>query len=194
MEKIKPILSGGICLTLAGLLLLFPLQWILAAVMAAAFHELCHWAAIVLCAKQSVPVRFFTFGAQMQLPPMSRFQEALCALAGPVGGVFLLLFARWFPRTAVCGAFQSFYNLIPVYPMDGGRALQSLLSMLLSPPAVAKFCDIAEMLSLAGLLLLGLYAWLALSLGIMPLCLAVWTLLRIKFSKMPCKVEQLRVQ
>ncbi len=194
MQKAKATISGGLCLMLAALLLLFPLQWVLAAILAAAFHELCHWAAIVLCARQPVPVHYYTYGARMTLPPMSRLQEVLCALAGPAGGLCLLLFARWLPRTAVCAAFQSLYNLLPIYPMDGGRALDSLLSLLLPPPAAAQVCAITEKICLAGLLLLGAYAWLGLSLGPMPLCLAIWIQLRIKFSKMPCKVGQLRVQ
>ncbi len=194
MEQTKSGISGSACLMLAMLLLLFPLQWILAAALAAVFHEICHWTAIFLCTGKSVPVRFFTFGARMPLPPMSRLQEALCALAGPLGGLCLLLFARWLPRTAICAAFQSFYNLLPIYPMDGGRALDCLLSLLLPPPAVAGICRHAEKLALAALILLGIYAWFGLSLGPMPLCLAIGSLLSIKFSKMPCKVGQLRVQ
>lgn len=179
---------------LAVMLLLFPLPWILAAMLAALFHELCHWAAITLCCRESPPVSFFAFGARIPLPPMSRTKEAVCTLAGPLGSLVLLLFARVLPRTAVCAAFQSIYNLLPVYPMDGGRTLQCLLSAVLPPPTVEKVCKVIEGLCFTGLFLLGLYAWLRLQLGILPLALAVFVILRIYFSKTPCKSVVFRVQ
>ena len=40
--------SPQACVYLAFMLLAFPLPWLLAAVIAAAFHEACHYAAIVL--------------------------------------------------------------------------------------------------------------------------------------------------
>ncbi len=179
---------------LAGMLLLFPLPWIFAAILAALFHELCHWAAITLCSRESPSVAFFSFGARMPLPPMSQAQEAACALAGPMGSLILLLFARFIPRTAICAAFQSIYNLLPIYPMDGGRALRCLLASILSPPTAQKVCRVIEGLCFTALILLGLYAWLRLHLGILPLVLAVFVILRINFSKTPCKSGIFRVQ
>ncbi len=192
--KKTPSLSAGFCLLLACSLLFLPIQWVLAAVFAATFHELCHWAAIRLCSREDTPLLLFAFGAKLPLPTMSRSKELLCALAGPVGGLTLLFFARWMPRVAVCAAFQSFYNLLPIYPMDGGRAVQCLMSILLPPKKADHACKIIEQFCLGGLLILAFYGSLYLKLGIFPLILAGSLILRVKFIKMPCKVTPKRVQ
>ncbi len=187
-------ISGGFCVLLACMLLVLPLQWVLAAVFAAIFHELCHYCAIRLCSRQGSAVHLYTFGAKLPLPPMSRKKEMLCALAGPAGSLLLLFLVRWAPRTAICGVFQAMYNLLPVYPLDGGRALQCLLSMLIPPPKAAKCASITEKVCFTGMILLSMYGLLVLRIGVLPLVWAGILILRIKFVKMPCKVGAERVQ
>ncbi len=194
MRSAEHAVSPWLYIFLAALVLLLPLQWVAAAIIAALFHELCHWIAIYLCSRVAAPVAFFSFGARMELPPMSKLQEALCALAGPIGELCLLLFARWLPRTAICAAFQSLYNLLPVYPMDGGRALRCILTLLLPPNKADKLCTYTEKLCILALWAVALYAVLRLKLGLMPIILAAFLCRRIKFLKMPCKVGSLRVQ
>ena len=177
-ERIK--LSGGFCVGLALMLLLVPMKWLAAAAMAAAFHELCHYLAIRACRADCDGVRFYAFAAHLPLPEMSRGREVLCALAGPLGGLCLLLFARWLPRLALCAAMQSAYNLLPVYPLDGGRALQSGLLLLLSPPKAAAVCRVIEISAKSILFLLGMYGCFVLKLGIFPLLLALLLLIRVK--------------
>ena len=54
--------------------------------------------------------------------------ELLCALAGPFGSLLLALLLRHVPELAICGLIQGVYNLLPLYPLDGGRALRCLFS------------------------------------------------------------------
>ncbi len=191
-SRVRP--SGSFCFMLAILVLLFPMPWVLAFFLASAIHELCHITAIYHCTGQKMSLKLYGLGARMILPSMSRKQELLCALAGPIGSLSLLFFARWLPRTAICAGLQSIYNLLPVYPLDGGRALGCLLEMLLTPPKAKAVKKAAENLCTAGLLLLGLWGYLVQRMGPMPLLLALSLLLRIKFSKMPCKVSSEGVQ
>lgn len=192
VNKIK--LSSGACILLAAMLILLPLRWVLAAILAAAFHEICHYGAIRILSGKPVSLQFYLTGGKMELPPMGHIKEILCSLAGPAGGLLLLLFARWLPRTAICAVFQSLYNLLPIYPMDGGRVLRRLTQLLLPPPAATAICRIIEISCCSALLLLGLYAWLCLHLGLTPLLLSLFLSLRLFFTKMPCKVSSLRVQ
>ena len=69
-------------------------------------------------------------GAVMEATPMSAGRELLCVLAGPVGGLLLASFYRGIPRVAICAAAQSAFNLLPVYPLDGGRAMGCMVELL----------------------------------------------------------------
>lgn len=180
MDNKKVAFSGGFLILLAFLLLLLPLQWLLAAILAAFVHELSHYLAIRACGGRVEGLRIFSFAAQMPLPEMSRGRELICALAGPIGGLCLLPLARWMPHTAICAAMQSVYNLLPIYPLDGGRALQCILSMLLPPPGAGKLLCIITFVCKAAICILAFYAAVCLQLGLMPVLLAILLLLRVK--------------
>ncbi len=173
-------ISGGFLLALALMILVLPLNWLLAAVAAAVIHELFHYLAIRACCGKGAELSLYAPGAKMTLPPMSRGREVLCALAGPLGGLTLLLFARWIPRVAMCAAFQSLFNLMPVYPLDGGRALQSLLSILCRPPVCRFLCACVAVICRVSISILAVYATFWLHLGIFPILLAGLLLLRGK--------------
>lgn len=180
MESEQGKLSGGFCMITALMLLLVPVKWLLAAILAAAVHELCHYIAIRLCSGKCDGVKLYSFAAHLPLPEMSRGREVVCALAGPVGGLCLLFLARFMPRVALCAAMQSAYNLLPIYPLDGGRALQNGLLLFLPPPKAASVCRAMEIVSKSGIFLLALYGCFCLKLGIFPLLLALLLLIRVK--------------
>lgn len=120
--------SPGACILAAFLLLTVPLKWLLAAWFAAVFHELCHIAAIYACGGTVCEIKVGTGGAVMETGPMTAGMELLCALAGPLGSLLLALLLRRVPELAICGFIQGIYNLLPLYPLDGGRALRCLFS------------------------------------------------------------------
>lgn len=179
-------------LFLALFLLIFPLRWLLAALLSALIHELCHVSMIHSLGLQIYSVSFGPWGAKIQTEPMTPFQEFLCALAGPVGALCLVLTAKWFPRVAICAAFQSVYNLLPIYPNDGGRALRCLMQLLLPQKLAFMLCDAIECSVLLVLAFIGLYGTFRLHLGLLPLLIS-WILI-IKTRKIPCKQEEHKVQ
>lgn len=172
--------SGGFCIIAALMLLLVPLEFLLAAMAAAAWHELCHYAAIRLLSGQSEGIVLFSSAAHLRLPSMGQGREVLCALAGPVGGLLLLFLTPWMPRIALCAGMQSMYNLLPIYPLDGGRALKSGLLLLMPPPKATRLCGIIQRICKISILALGLYGCFWLKLGIFPLLMALLLLIRTK--------------
>lgn len=119
-------LDGSVCVLWAVLLLTLPLPWVLGAILAGAFHEFCHLAALILTGTTVYSIRIGFRGAKIETGSMDPRIEFICAAAGPAGSLFLLLFLRQIPRIALCAAVQGIFNLLPWYPMDGGRILRSL--------------------------------------------------------------------
>lgn len=129
--------SGWGCVALALTLLVLPLPWVAAAVLAAAVHELCHYLAIAALGGQVGRIAVSSGGAAMELGCLSPVRELLAAAAGPVGSLSLMLMGRFFPRLALCGLVQGLFNLLPIYPLDGGRILRRALELALPDRAAA---------------------------------------------------------
>lgn len=62
----------------------------------------------------------------MDLSPMTAPREAVCALAGPLGSFVLVSLGKYWPELALMALGQGIFNLIPVYPLDGGRFARCL--------------------------------------------------------------------
>ena len=180
MANHKLSVSVGFYLMLALMLLLMPLRWLFSAIIAAIFHECCHYAAIRLLCRRPATVGLYSYGARMALPEMSRSKELLCAMAGPAGGFLLTALAPLFPRLALCAFVQSAYNLLPVYPLDGGRMFSSILYMVFRPPLAEAILRLTEVSIKCILCLASLYACFFLRWGILPLLIAALICIRIK--------------
>jgi len=125
MQKLK--IDPRLYVLLAVLIFLLPLKWLSAWCAAVCLHELFHFAAVKLYRGK---IRIFSLnlgGADMECTDLSDKAYMLSVLAGPLGGLLLVLLGRWLPRLAICSWLLSVYNLLPVLPLDGGQALRIML-------------------------------------------------------------------
>ena len=106
--------------------LLLPLRELLGIVLAAAVHELGHLTAMYFLGVPVLGIVFRPSGARIEAGPMEPGVEVICALAGPVAGAVTIFAWKWFPELAVAGLVQTVFNLIPVYPLDGGRVARNI--------------------------------------------------------------------
>lgn len=185
-HKGSVMISSGLCFLGALWLVILPARWISAFFCSVALHEISHICAIKLCGGKIYRVRLRVFGAQIETSQLYWWQEAICSLAGPISGFILLLFASTFPRLALCGLFHSLYNLLPFFPLDGGRAIQSVLYGLVSVESADKASKHLKTISKLAFCILAALACYLLKLGLLPLIL-LGSQLTLAKLKIPCK-------
>ncbi len=177
----------------AVLLLILPLQWVLSALTAGTFHEFCHYLALRMCGGKVWRVQVGVSGTVMDTQPLSPRKELICALAGPIGSLTLALSIRWFPLLAICGLVQGVFNLFPVYPLDGGRALHCAMTLIFSQKGdyIAKWVEIVFLLLLLSFAICMIFRY---HMGIPTLAVASILLYKVVKRKIPCKDSVMRVQ
>lgn len=182
MKKIK--ISPRIYLFGAFVLLTVPLRWLVAWLLAAAVHECCHILMILVCKGKFLELRLEFGGAVIEIAPMSPGRELLCALAGPLGCLLLLPLVRWMPVTVLCALVQSLWNLMPVYPMDGGRILRCFLCMIFGWPRGEAISRLISAIFSACFVCVAVYGLIFRNWGLFPLLAALFSvhgMLREKF-------------
>lgn len=129
------------------------------ALVACALHELGHVAAVSLLGGGIKEFHLTAVGAELVLDgtrPLPYGREALAALAGPGTSLLTAVLAaagKWF-LLAGLSLGQGLFNLLPILPLDGGRALYLMLSSGLGEDQAEKALGVASAV-LSGLLLGG---------------------------------------
>jgi len=173
----------------AFLLLILPLPWFVAFLTAALLHEMFHIAALMLMKKQVQQIRIGLDGIRMDVSGLSDGQELFCALAGPCAGFLLLGVRKWYPELSVVAVVQSLYNLIPIYPLDGGRVVRCGVT-LLGFHNVDRLCNGIEVITYVLI-----FAFCTvLKLKAMALLIGGMLVGKVVFGKIPCKQRHLGVQ
>lgn len=174
-------------------LVMLPLSLFMSFLMAGFFHEFCHYLALRLADVKIYKISIGPFGASMETEPMEPGREVLCAIAGPVGSFLLILFYPLVPRIAVCALVQGSFNFLPIYPLDGGRAVKGTLEILKIPGRKYIYSAI-QLLTVILICMICLYGFFKWNLGCGVLFLGALLALRTFPRKTPCKEARFRVQ
>ena len=151
-------------------------------------HELGHSisAKWFRCPSQIVLIAFGGYAEYYDGPPPSGWRRLLVALAGPIAGLLLFglvlvsdMSVEWASKHPVLSRFYiylliqnlvwSLFNLLPIFPMDGGKALREILYICgvrrPDAPTYTVSVIVAGLLVTAGLMKLlrqdlGILEWL----------------------------------
>lgn len=122
--------------------------------LAAVIHECAHLLMAIAC---NIPIESISFrpcGAVIWTGPACYIQELLVTVAGPaVNLVTALITKQRFGEFAAIGFILAAVNLLPIYPMDGGRMLRCILMLFCAPAAAQRFLR-ATAFAVCGILML----------------------------------------
>ncbi len=159
----------GFFLLLLASLSLAPWTLTAAVLLAAAMHEGGHLAALAIFHVPVLGLRLGAMGAVIFAPGVNRLsygRELLVTLAGPMvnllsAPLLAALSARlgweWGYLFAGAHTVLGVYNLLPIPPLDGGRALYLLLAWRWGPDAGERVATLAGVSAAATLTVLGAY-------------------------------------
>lgn len=139
-------------------------------IISAAVHEAGHYAAIKLCGGSMGTLNLSVAGAVMVIQDgksMSYGKELICAAAGPLASLMLglisaLLAGRWgndklYVFSGISMVF-GVINLLPVYPLDGGRMIYILLKWKAGLETADAAGFLIGLIATTGLGIFGMYS------------------------------------
>lgn len=136
LKQRKITISGGFWILLGWFALANGI-WLTAMILlAATLHELGHLLAIYWQGGRLYRLDITVFGAEMttDIHSVGYGGELLCLLAGVmVNGVCALVFCKVWPVFAGVHISLCLLNVLPIRPLDGGRALELLLRWRFNP-------------------------------------------------------------
>lgn len=147
---------------------------------ASALHEAGHLLILRLLGVPILRLRLYMSGAILQTPLLAYRRELLAAAAGPaVNALLFYASVQTRPAFALINFALLVYNLLPFYPLDGGRILRALLRDLLGE-RLGTWIELAiEALCLALLLCAAIWLTCVLHIGLWPIVVYACLLLRI---------------
>lgn len=148
--------------------------------LAVAFHEMGHLMTMVLTGVPVYAFRLKATGAVIRGGFTGYGQEMVCALAGPFSS-FLLGFVcmRYAPKLALISCLLGAMNLLPVYPLDGGRILRSVLLLCTSEDKADRILRIVTATVCCGLMVCACWTAVELQAGLWPVFASLVILWRV---------------
>ena len=135
-------LLGWCDLRLCGLFLL-----------ALALHEAAHLTALALFRRPVLGLTLCAGGAKIETEALALRQEALSAAAGPLVNLLSgALTLRCVPAFSAVSLGLAAVNLLPLYPLDGGRILRAALLSRLPPERTERILRLAVWLTCSTLM------------------------------------------
>ncbi len=143
-------------------------------------HELAHLLAMKLCQIPALGVSLRLSGAMIRCGFCGYWQEAACAAAGPAASLALgFAVIRIAPQLAAVSLLLGMGNLLPVYPLDGGRILRAVLMKKLDEGLAASVLTRVTFVTCCVLMACACWLTAELQMGLWPVFAALVVLCRV---------------
>ncbi|MDR2356679.1 MAG: site-2 protease family protein [Oscillospiraceae bacterium] len=176
--------DGGFLIIVAAAVVFDAGRLFCVTLIATAAHELGHYLALRFKGCSVTRLRLCLTGFDMTYSgALSYRDEIFSAAAGPAAGLALMAIAAvaggymrvpaLFELAAV-SALLSIFNLLPAYPMDGGRMLYAFIALRSGERAADRMVCVSTCAVILLTLILGANALLRYGRGFMLIAAAVW--------------------
>ena len=165
-----------------------PLDLFTSFFMAILLHEMGHILALLV---YGVPVRQFRLelsGAVLVTGSMDYRREIICSIAGPLANLLAQGLYGTYPVFAFACLLLATINLLPIYPLDGGRILRATLLLHHSESQMMTILYKTALYTAVFLLVIGTSLSLFFHAGIWPLLSC--SLLFIRFFQTYCSEKK----
>ena len=159
--------SASFWLLVLAAAIISPAQVIVSVLLAAALHECGHLAVLWIFRVPVEGLRLTALGAVLYANGARRLsygRELLVTLAGPVANLLCALVAGVFAKSwtvlyvfAGANIVLCAYNLLPILPLDGGRALYLVTAFFFGPMVGDAVTAVVGTVCALSLLVLGIY-------------------------------------
>lgn len=170
MKRCRVVISVYFAVIMACILVLDQTGLAGLALICAALHETGHFIALRAFRAPIEEINFKTFGVSIKLSKNCRLdyrQEIIVALAGCVSNLIFCLMACLFCEAgililqmqamAVMNLCLCVFNLLPIGPLDGGRALEAALCAKVQPNTARRVVTAVSVVFTVPLAFLGVY-------------------------------------
>lgn len=132
-------------------------------------------------------------GAVIHTGNTSPGKEAICAAAGPAVNLLLIFLTfRCLPAVALVNALLLCWNLLPLYPLDGGRLLHLAFAALFGLTAADRMTNVLNILLGIAVSAYAVVQTCLHHAGLYPCLIAV--LFLCKTANTPCKICPVRLK
>ena len=172
-------------------LMIFPMKFVIAWIITVMIHELGHLLSIQLLGIQIHGITFEFTGIRIRTEPMIPLHEIITAAAGPAFGVVLILLSYHAPLIKGLAIIQTCCNMIPIYPIDGGRVVDGILALVFDENIAANISYMLKIFCVGILIVISLFSVASYGFGAWIMLIGIIFLLKRKLS---CKHGRQEIQ